>query len=365
MFENFSIRKFDFLLTFMVLALTLIGILAIRSAAPSLTDRQVMGLGIGILALIAAAVIDYRKLLDFYWGFYVFAVLMLVSVLLFGSTGGGARRWISLGGLTFQPSEAAKLLLILFYSALIIKLRRSVHWLLMPVVVLVLAIAPAFLVVKEPDLSTALVLMIIVCSLLFAGGLDYKVIFGAMAVLIPCAALFFFMVLQPGQTLLSTYQQSRILAWIHPEDYASTTAYQTIKSMTAIGSGRLMGKGYNTTTISSLLNTGFISQAQTDFIFAVIGEEFGFIGCCLVVLLLLGICVRCFSIASRARNLRGRILASGIGAWIGFQGFINICVTLGLLPNTGIPLPFVSYGLTSLVSLFAGIGCVLSVGMRG
>ena len=114
MFENFSIRKFDFLLTFMVLALTLIGILAIRSAAPSLTDRQVMGLGIGILALIAAAVIDYRKLLDFYWGFYVFAVLMLVSVLLFGSTGGGARRWISLGGLTFQPSEAAKLLLILF-----------------------------------------------------------------------------------------------------------------------------------------------------------------------------------------------------------------------------------------------------------
>jgi rod shape determining protein RodA len=235
----------------------------------------------------------------------------------------------------------------------------------MPVIVLALAVAPAFLIVKEPDLSTALVFMIIVCSLLFAGGLDYKIIFGAIAVMIPCAALLIFMILQPDQTLLNTYQQSRILAWIHPEEYASTTAYQTIKSMTAIGSGRLMGKGYNTTTISSLLNTGFISQAQTDFIYAVIGEEFGFIGCSLVALLLLGICVRCFSIASRARNLRGRILASGIGAWIGFQGFINIFVTIGLLPNTGIPLPFVSYGLTSLVCLFAGIGCVLSVGMRG
>lgn len=365
MFENFSIRKFDFLLTAMVVLLTLIGILAIRSAAPSLMDRQVMGFGIGILALIAAAVVDYRRILDFYWGFYVLAVLLLVSVLLFGSTGGGARRWITISGLTFQPSEAAKLLLILFYSALIIKLRRNMHWLLMPVIVLGLAVIPAVLIVKEPDLSTTLVLLIIICSLLFAGGLDYKIIFGVMAVMIPIAVLFFFMVLQPGQTLLNAYQQSRILAWIRPEEYASTTAYQTIKSMTAIGSGRLMGKGYNTTTISSLLNTGFLSQAQTDFIFAVIGEEFGFIGCCLVVILVLGICVRCFAIASKARNLRGRILASGIGSWIGFQGFINICVTIGLLPNTGIPLPFVSYGLTSLVCLFAGIGFVLSVGMRG
>ena len=365
MFDNFSIKKFDFLLMFMVSVLTLIGILAIRSAAPALVDRQIMGFGIGILAMIGAALIDYRKILKYYWGYYVFSVLLLASVLLFGSTGGGARRWINIAGLTFQPSEAAKILLILFYSAFIIKLRKSMHWLLLPVIVLGLALIPAAMIAAEPDLSTTLTFLIIVCSLLFAGGLDYKIIFGALAVLIPCAALFFFMVLQPDQAILSPYQQSRILAWIHPEEYASTTAYQTIKSMTAIGSGRLMGKGYNTTTISSLLNTGFLSQAQTDFIFAVIGEEFGFIGCSIIVLLLLGICVRCFSIASRARNLRGRILASGVGAWIGFQGFINICVTIGLLPNTGIPLPFVSYGLTSLICLFAGIGFVLSIGMRG
>ena len=133
----------------------------------------------------------------------------------------------------------------------------------------------------------------------------------------------------------------------------------------AIGSGQLLGKGYNTNEISSVLNGGFVSESQTDFIFTVVGEEFGFIGGCSVIVLILLIAIECMVIAGRAKDLTGQLIATGMGAWIGFQGFLNIGVATGALPNTGIPLPFVSAGLTSLVSCFAGMGFVLNVRLQG
>ena len=132
----------------------------------------------------------------------------------------------------------------------------------------------------------------------------------------------------------------------------------------AIGSGQLYGKGYNTNEISSVLNSGFISESQTDFIYTVIGEEFGFVGACIVVALILLISVRCFMISMRARTVSGQIIAAGVGGWIGFQGFLNMGVATGVMPNTGIPLPFVSYGLTSLWCLYGGIGFVLNVRLQ-
>ena len=225
----------------------------------------------------------------------------------------------------------------------------------------VLVLLPVGLIVVEPDLSTSLMVMIIFCVLMFVGVLSYQFVAGVLAVLIPVTGLFFFMVL--NGMVLSGYQQQRILAWLHPENYATTTAYQTMQSITAIGSGGLLGKGSLESSVS-LLETGFISESQTDFIFTVIGEEFGFVGTCTIVLLVAAIAVRCFQIAQKADDLAGRLIASGMGAWIGFQGFMNIGVATGLLPNTGIPLPFVSYGLTSLVSLFAGIGFTINVRMQ-
>ena len=169
---------------------------------------------------------------------------------------------------------------------------------------------------------------------------------------------------QGESSILHEYQQRRILAWLHPEDYANSDAYQTLNSMMAIGSGQLYGKGYNTNEISSVLNGGFISESPTDFIFTVIGEEFGFVGACIVIVLILAISIECFMISMRARNRAGEIIAAGVGAWIGFQGFINIGVATGVIPNTGIPLPFVSYGLTSLLSSYMGIGFVLNVRLQ-
>ncbi|MBR1470958.1 MAG: FtsW/RodA/SpoVE family cell cycle protein, partial [Lachnospiraceae bacterium] len=172
------------------------------------------------------------------------------------------------------------------------------------------------------------------------------------------------LVLQPDQDLINDYQQKRILAWLQPDKYALTTAYQQRNSVIAIGSGKLWGKGLNNNEVGSVKNGNYISEPQTDFIFAIIGEEMGFAGTAATIILLMAIAAECYYVGMKARDIAGRIICFGMGSIICFQSFINIGVTTGLLPNTGLPLPFVSYGLTSLVSLYIGMGFVLSVGMR-
>ena len=169
---------------------------------------------------------------------------------------------------------------------------------------------------------------------------------------------------QPDQTILKDHQRNRILAFINPEEYATAEAYQQLNSVMAIGSGQLDGKGYKNNEITSVKNGDFISEAQTDFIFAVIGEEFGFKGCVVVIVLLMGTALECVAVARRAKDMAGRIIAAGMGGLIAFQGFFNIGVTTFILPNTGLPLPFVSYGLTSLMSCFIGIGFVMNVRLQ-
>ena len=159
-------------------------------------------------------------------------------------------------------------------------------------------------------------------------------------------------------------QQKRILALFKPDEYRDAEAYQQLNSVTAIASGQLDGKGYKNNEITSVKNGNFISEAQTDFIFSVIGEEFGFKGSVTVILLIFGISLECISVARRAKDLAGTIIAAGVGGWIAFQSFINIGVTTFILPNTGLTLPFVSYGLTSVMSLFMGIGFVLNIRLQ-
>ncbi|MBQ1457618.1 MAG: FtsW/RodA/SpoVE family cell cycle protein [Butyrivibrio sp.] len=198
----------------------------------------------------------------------------------------------------------------------------------------------------------------------FAVGAVIGAVAGVLLAGIPSAALIFYLALLEDSPILKSYQQERILAWLHPEDFADTTAYQTMNSMMAIGSGQLQGKGYDTNEISSVLNSGYISESSTDFIFTVIGEEFGFIGSCIVVFLLVAITIKCLITAARAKDIAGSVIATGMAVWIGFQGLLNIGVATGALPNTGIPLPLVSSGLTSIVSVYIGVGFVLNVGLQ-
>ena len=224
-----------------------------------------------------------------------------------------------------------------------------------------LILPPFFLILKEPDLSTSIMIFLIFCVILFVAGIDRKIVAGVAAAAIPAAFIVVYLSLIGDMPFLGDYQRQRILAWLHPEDYASSTAYQTMNSMTAIGSGQLIGKGLHVDESSTLLGTGFISESQTDFIFAVIGEQLGFLGCCIMILLITAVTVRCYLIASESVSKRCRIIAAGMASWIGFQSYINIGVATGLLPNTGIPLPFVSYGLTSLLCLYFGLGLVQSI----
>jgi rod shape determining protein RodA len=198
---------------------------------------------------------------------------------------------------------------------------------------------------------------------LYVSGLSYKIIVGVLAVCIPLAAIFISLILQPGQKLLEGYQARRILAWLRPEEYTDL-AYQQTNSIIAIGSGQLFGKGLNNNTIASVKNGNFISEPQTDFIFAIIGEELGFIGSCVIIVLLGLVAIECVRMARKAKDMAGTLICCGMAAHIACQSFVNICVATGLMPNTGIPLPFVSYGSTSLVSIFIGMGFVFNVGLQ-
>ena len=180
---------------------------------------------------------------------------------------------------------------------------------------------------------------------------------------IPAALIFIRLIMQPDQKLLDHYAWLRIMAWLNPTQYADN-AYQQQNSIMAIGSGQLVGKGLNNNLVSSVKNGSFIAEPQTDFIFAVAGEELGFIGCATIILLLALIVIECIWIGKKSRDFSGTLICCGVAGYIGFQSFVNICVATGIFPNTGIPLPFVSYGLTSLLTLFMAIGFVLNVGLQ-
>lgn len=371
MSKNYRIRDYDFKLIILILSAAIIGVFAVGSAKVSLQMRQLYGVVFGVFLMIALSFFDYHIILKFYWIMYI-GNLGLLSAVLFtkaGDTGGGAQRWFEIGGLRFQPSELAKIVLILFFAQFIMKYKEKLNTFKCILVCIALVAAPWALIYKQPDMSTSIVFLLLFATIMFVGGLSYKIIIGVLAVVIPGLLIFISLAVQPDSILIEKeiikpYQQKRILAFLNPEEYADKDAYQQLNSITAIGSGRLNGKGYNSNEISSVKNGNYILQPQTDFIFAVIGEEFGFKGSVVVVLILFFIALECFLIAGRAPDIAGTIISAGMGGLIAFQSFINLGVVTFILPNTGLPLPFISYGLTSLVSLFAGMGIVLNVALQ-
>ena len=362
--QKLRFKDFDIWLVVLVIAISILGVMAIGSAKESVQSRQIMGIVLGLFVMSVIAFTDYGLPLKFYWLIYLLNIGLLVMVQLWGDSSNNAQRWIEIAGIRFQPSESAKILLILFYAQFIMKRREKINTFKNIAFMTVLVLPVFYLIYKQPDLSTSIMVIILFCMIMYVGGLSHKLIVAALLLIIPALVIALFLILQPGQTIVKDYQQDRILAWLDPEKYALSTALQQRNSITAIGSGELWGKGLNNDEVGSVKSGNYISEPQTDFIFAIIGEEMGFVGSAATIILLRLISAECDRVGTRSRDLAGKIICFGMGGLICFQTFINVGVTTGILPNTGLPLPFVSYGLTSLVSLYAGIGFVLSVGLR-
>ena len=364
-FLNYNLKKYNWRLILLIILSTSFGLIVIESAANGYARKQLLGMIVGFIAMIIVSFIDYQFILKFQWAIYITAVVMLVAVLIFGVEVNGAKRWFSLGSFgTIQPSEFAKIMMILVLTHLIMEYREQISRLKTLIFVGIVYMIPVYLVFREPNMSTTLVFLFIFVVMIFCGGLSYQFIGRVFMFGVPTLAFLVWYIQQPFQILLRGYQLNRILAFLNPTEYQQTTANQQYNSVMAIGSGMITGKGYNNNTFTSVKGGNFISEQQTDFIFSVIGEELGFIGSCITILLLAAIVFECLKVARNASHFSGRLIATGVAAMIAFHSFVNIGVATNLLPNTGLPLPFISYGLSSLLSNMVGIGLVINIDLQ-
>jgi rod shape determining protein RodA len=226
----------------------------------------------------------------------------------------------------------------------------------------ILTAVPTFFILVQSDLSSSLVMMFTFAIMVLAAGISYKILLPIIAVAVPSFIAVFWYIQQPFQKILSKYQRNRILGWLHPEEYADSIMWQQNHSVTAIASGQVYGKAILGETARNY--QGRVDVTESDFIFAVIGEEVGFIGSCIIIALLLYIVVKCLLTARQAKDYLGALIATGISAMFMFQVFANIGVATSLLPNTGLPLPFLSYGLSSTVGSMMAIGLILNIGLQ-
>ena len=242
MFKNYRLRDYDFKLIILVLALSAVGIMTIGSAEPAQQSRQMAGVAAGVVIMIALSFFNYSVILKLYWLMYIGNLVLLGLVIIMGEEGNGAQRWLKIGGLQFQPSELAKILLILFFAQFIMKYKEKLNTFRVIASIAVLMGVPWIMVLKQPALSTSIVLIFIFCVILYVGGISYKLVFGALAVAIPAVVILVSLAMQPDSTILETYQKNRILAFVNPEEYSTDLAYQQLNSVMAIGSGELDGK---------------------------------------------------------------------------------------------------------------------------
>ncbi|HBM48260.1 MAG TPA: rod shape-determining protein RodA [Lachnoclostridium sp.] len=367
MLLDYNFRNYNYRLFLYVLLLNITGVLIIRSASNqdiSMVVKQIVGILAGLTAVIFLSLVDYHKVVSFAPLIYGASLAFLLAVLVFGVSRGVARRWLVLPVIgQIQPSEFVKIGLIVFFAWYLSKYQERVNQFRILFFAGLLFLAAFGLIFLQPNLSTSLVTMVIFLCMLFAAGLSYRWILGALAVVVPCGALFIYLLQYNMVPFLQDYQVRRIMAFIDPANYAEANLQQN-NSIMAIGSGMLQGKGLNNNTLASVKNGNFLSEEQTDFIFAVIGEELGFIGCMAVIFLIALTVYECLIMAARAKDLMGSLLCVGLASLLAFQSFANIAVATGILPNTGLPLPFISYGVSSLLSVYLGVGVVMNVGLQ-
>ena len=366
MIKQYKLRFYNFRLVLLLIAISSIGVVLVTSARADLRNKQLVGLILGLVVMVVLSLMDYSWILNFQWIMYGVNIVMLLGVRLFGSNAGGATRWLQIGGFRFQPTELSKIIIILFFAKFFMDHEEDLNTLKVLAEAAVLLAIPLVLIYAQPDMKNTIMVTLVFCILLYMAGLRYRIIGGAILIAIPLIIIFLSIVVQPDQKLIQDYQRKRIMSFLYPEneEYSENIEQQN-NSKTAIASGELVGKKLTGDDSTSSVNEGnFVAENQTDFIFAVAGEEYGFIGCTVVVCLLMAIALECIRMSLRAKDMAGRILCCGIGSIVALQSFLNICVATGLAPNTGTPLPFVSYGMNSLISLYIGMGIVLNVGLQ-
>ncbi len=360
-FDRRLISHFDWGLLILTTCLIAAGLATVLSATyvdgrilSPLALRQLIWALIGFGGLFAAVSFDYRQLERHAYLIYGLALCLLILVPVAGSISGGSRRWISLGPVSLQPSELAKL-------ALVIALARYLHPRLgeqsLPLraalIPAVLVAVPAVLVLAQPDLGTALLLGFCFVALLLIAGMRLRWFLLGIALVAP--------LVPPIWGHLKPYQQQRILTFVDPQADPLGAGYHVIQSQIAIGSGMGAGKGYLQGTQNHL---NFLPEQHTDFIFSVFAEEWGFAGGCVLLSIYAGLVIRCFLVALRAKDTFGLLLAFGLGTMLCIQAVINIGMASGVLPVVGVTLPLFSYGGSSLLTMMIGLGLVINVSMR-
>jgi rod shape determining protein RodA len=362
MFDRRYLQNFEWGLLALTLLLGVFGLVALFSAVAagvptpqkSLFVKQVIWFGIGLAVMTICMLFNYKLLERYATAIYVGCVGLLVWVMLFGKYVGGSRRWLSLGPISLQPSELAKMAVIIvlarYYSKFVTERGFTLSGLRLPIL---LTLVPAVLILRQPDLGTAGLVVIIAASMTLFVKIERRTLYLIAAGGLTTVPLVWF--------FLKGYQKQRILTFIDPDRDPLGTGYHIIQSKIAIGSGALTGKGFLQGTQNAL---SFLPEQHTDFIFSVLAEEWGFAGSVLLVLTFLVFLIWALNIAHGCREPFGVILSMGITAMLSWQVFINIGMVMGLMPVVGVPLPFISYGGSSLLTTFIGVGILMNVSMR-
>jgi rod shape determining protein RodA len=362
MFDRRLLQCFDWGLLALTLSIGAAGLVALYSAVsagaiePSIAlfKRQLIWYGVGLVVMVCCFVFDYKQFERFANVIYLVSVGSLMAVLFFGKYVGGSRRWLPLGPFSLQPSEMAKVAVIIFlaryYAKLINTEGLGLRDLMVPVF---LTAVPFALIVRQPDLGTAMVIGLIAGVMTLFVKIERKTLGWLVATFTLLVPLVWF--------FLRGYQKQRILTFLNPERDPLGAGYHIIQSKIAIGSGMIAGKGFLKGTQNAL---SFLPEQHTDFIFSVLAEEWGLVGSLTLIILFLIIIAWGLSIAGRCRDPFGTILSFGVTAMIALQVFINIGMVMGLLPVVGVTLPFVSYGGSSIITMMMGIGLLMNVSMR-
>lgn len=374
-FKQYDWRRYNFSLLIVIIILCVCSAYFVKFAmgeedGASYFKRQIIAMVVGILISIFISIMDYSRICDFIIVYYILGTLMVAATRLspLGTNmGTDSYRWLKLPGVNFQPSEICKIIVILTLAVFFVKMQEKMDsWKTFFLGFLITMLPTGFILIQS-DLSSSLVIIFIFAMMIFAAGIAYKIVIPILAVGIPSLLGIVWFLDQPiAKSIIPEkhwYQVNRVVAFLHPDQFADDLNYQQLHSIQSIASGRLTGKLINSSS-SAVRDYFWVDVRESDFIFTVVGEEMGFIGSCVIIGLLCAVVFLCIRTAKRCNDLLGKMIALGISAMFMFQIFANIGVSTMILPNTGLPLPFLSNGISSLFSGMIAIGIILNIGMQ-